>query len=376
MKKNFKRIISILLCLCTFACAFGAFGVYAADEVEEDVEAELPEEEVVEEEVEVVGPYDYIWAVRLIKDVAPGEKIVKSAIQSVYIQRRSAPSGTVLSEAAVVGKYAVQAMYAGDYVFTEKISDKRPGAGETTASSKDYIIVTEHIKLTADLSDAIQQLIDENPNRTLYFPDGTYYFSKPIKTPSSPGKSVSFKLSNYAIFQAHNWTGEKTDAIVQLGAKDKGAGETDSKVGTDYFFSGGIINCDSDATAISVSGSGNVLIQNLSIKSSHIAIHIKTQNVDVDNVVVIGTNTAESIGVLVDGSYNTLSNMRIFHINTGIKLTKGNNVLRTLHPLYAGSNKDSCGFWDESEGNYYDICYSDHFATGFRIDPQTRSVFN
>lgn len=373
MKKSIKSIISILICLSTILGAF-ALNIYAVDDAEEDVavEEEAPEEEAPEV---ITDPFEYIYAVRLIKDVAPGEKIVKSAIQNVYIQRRSAPKSAVLNEAAAVGKYATVAMYAGDYVLTEKITDKRPDSG-VSAENSDFLVVTDHIQLSSDLSDSIQQLIDENPNRTLYFPDGTYYFSKPIKTPSSPLKSVSFRLSNYAIFQANNWTGEKTDAIVQLGAKDKSAGETDSKVGTDYYFTGGIINCDSECSAISVAGSGNVLINNLSIKKSHYGIIINTQNVDVDNVVVIGTNTAESIGVLVNGSYNTLSNMRIFHINTGIKLTKGNNVLRTLHPLYAGSNKESCGFWDTSEGNYYDICYSDHFAVGFRMDSQTHSVYN
>ena len=36
----------------------------------------------------------------------------------------------------------------------------------------------------ADVSDAIQRLIEANPNRTLWFPDGTYLLSQPNERPT------------------------------------------------------------------------------------------------------------------------------------------------------------------------------------------------
>ena len=51
-----------------------------------------------------------------------------------------------------------------------------------------------------DASDAIQQLIDENPNRTIFFPDGVYRLRKPICTPADPAKSVSLQLASFAVF--------------------------------------------------------------------------------------------------------------------------------------------------------------------------------
>ena len=114
------------------------------------------------------------------------------------------------------------------------------------------------------------------------------------------------------------------------------------------------------------------------MKKTIIGINIKTSYVDVDNVVIAGANTQQTIGVLVGGSYNTVSNMRICDIHTGIKLTAPNNVLRNLHPLYTPKmqSNDSCGFLDESTGNYFDYCYSDQFASGFRLAGGNASVLN
>lgn len=33
---------------------------------------------------------------------------------------------------------------------------------------------------TEDCAPALQRLIDENPNRTIYFPDGTYLLKSPL----------------------------------------------------------------------------------------------------------------------------------------------------------------------------------------------------
>ena len=67
-----------------------------------------------------------------------------------------------------------------------------------------YIIATDYINPDAvsDASGAIQALIDENPNRTIFFPDGEYRLAHPILTPAHPKKSVDLQLSNFACFKA------------------------------------------------------------------------------------------------------------------------------------------------------------------------------
>jgi len=69
------------------------------------------------------------------------------------------------------------------------------------------------------LSDALQRVINNNPNRTLFFPDGIYMLSKPVSTPADPSKSVALQLSNYAIIRAtEDWSHE--EAMIRLGGQD------------------------------------------------------------------------------------------------------------------------------------------------------------
>ena len=72
-----------------------------------------------------------------------------------------------------------------------------------------YVVVTDYIQANTglDVSDAIQKIIDENPHRTIYFPDGIYVLSHPVMTPADPKLSVSLSLSAYAILKASDdWT--------------------------------------------------------------------------------------------------------------------------------------------------------------------------
>ena len=232
MNKNrrLQQIISAFLCVVML---FGAALSFSSCKKEEPDDKSKTTSDPSATEI--------ISVIRLIKDIPAGEKIVKSAIETVYMQRQNVPATAATTEAEVLGKFILDKAYSGDFLLTEKLADKRSTAGKDPAS-EEYLVVTEYISLTSDVSTDLQELIDNNPNRTLYFPDGSYYFNKPIKTSSAPDKSVSFRLSNYAIFQTgSDWKEEKTEAIIQLGAKDKGKGATDSKAGNDYYFLGGIM---------------------------------------------------------------------------------------------------------------------------------------
>ena len=86
------------------------------------------------------------------------------------------------------------------------------------------------------------------------------------------------------------------------------------------------------------------------------------------DVNIVGNFTSESIGVLVEGFDNTLTNMRIGGVHIGVYLKSSGNSMRNLHPLYYNNKEgyeSSCGFIDEGGNNWYDFCYSDQFATGF-----------
>ncbi|MBQ1227631.1 MAG: hypothetical protein IIX79_06045, partial [Alistipes sp.] len=82
-----------------------------------------------------------------------------------------------------------------------------------------YVVVKVKADGKKDVSDDIQKIIDSNPNRTLFFPDGVYLISKPICTPADPRKSVALELSNFAVIKAQKeWAHE--EAMIRLGGKD------------------------------------------------------------------------------------------------------------------------------------------------------------
>ena len=123
-----------------------------------------------------------------------------------------------------------------------------------------------------DVSDALQKIIDTNPNRTIYFPDGIYLISKPILTPASPSKSVALELSNYAIIKAaDNWS--SSEAMIRLGGKDPA---NDIKTpGSNYYLDGGVIDGSGIAKGISIDNGRETVVRNTAIKNVALGIHIK-----------------------------------------------------------------------------------------------------
>ena len=241
----------------------------------------------------------------------------------------------------------------------------------------EYVVVTDFINSDGerDVSEEVQKVIDDNPNRTIFFPDGEYYLSKPIFTPADPKKSVSLKLSNYAkIIAAENWNGD--GALVRLGGKDFANDiRTD---GSNYFLEGGIIDGAGVADGISIDGGRETAVRNVSIKHTRIGIHVKkganggSADADIFGVNIVGNRKQDSIGLLAEGWDNTFTNMRISDVFVGVWIKSSGNMLRNIHPLYTLDYEDyenSCGFINDElkPNNWFDFCYSDQFAIGFLI---------
>ncbi len=233
-----------------------------------------------------------------------------------------------------------------------------------------------------DVADAIQNVIDENPNRTIFIPDGEYILSKPLRTPAEPTKSVSLKLADFAVLKAAD-TWQSGEAIVQLGGKDP-ANDTHTN-GSNYSFEGGIIDGSGVANGISINSGRETAVRNVSIKNTVVGLHILyganngSSDADIFGVNIIGTGKTDSVGVLLEGFDNTLTNMRIGNVYTGVHLKSAGNMLRNIHPLYYSDYTDyenSCGFIDETGNNWFDYCYSDQFGIGFRTATDASSVFH
>ena len=244
-----------------------------------------------------------------------------------------------------------------------------------------YLVVTKHIKNDGktDVADAIQELIDQNPNRTIFFPDGTYCVSKPILTPADPKKSVSLILADFACIRAiGEWP--ENEAVIKLGGKDPF--NTIYVPGSNYGLRGGIIDANGLANGISIDSGRETRVSGVSIKRAKVGLHIKhgansgSSDADVVDVNITGNGTEESVGVLLEGYDNTLTNMRIADVNIGVWLKSAGNSLSNIHPLYIFRDtqkyETSCGFKNEQGSNWFHYCYSDQMATGFRLGKGAR----
>ena len=242
-----------------------------------------------------------------------------------------------------------------------------------------FVLVSDYVKPDTgkDVSDALQELILNNPRRVLFFPDGEYLLAKPICTPANPEHAVSLQLSNFAVIKAMDgWDNE--EALIRIGAAEPF--NTILVNGSNYFVTGGVIDGNGVANGISIDSGRETRIDNVSIKHTKVGIHIKlgansgSSDADICNVNIVGTGKVGSIGLLVEGMDNTFTNMRIAYVHTGVKLVRGGNYLRNIHPLGGPSYPGSTAFHDLSGANWYDFCYSDQYETGFNFKGGTRSI--
>jgi hypothetical protein len=376
INKFAKLLVSVILCLSMLLC-----GALVS----------------CNNEPEAADGGDMVNVVRAKTGINLGTKIPEDSLEIVAMDASVVPAGALSRKEDVVGKFATAQIFAGDFFCAEKLSSKMPVVKDEGKEEDDqlnfedagYVLVSDYLKPDPkkDAADAIQKLIDENPNRTLYFPDGTYLLSKPIETSADPDKKVSFKLSNYAQFKPMDtWT--YGEPLFKIGAKGEASEEPDAENGV--VLEGGILNGDNRADAIWVVGGGNVSIRYSAIKYAVVGIHVKADEngggptVDVTTTNIVGSGTLDSVGVILETDNNTLTNMRIAANQICIKLLGNGNFLRNLHPLYvfrsglkAEENYvNSIAFYDGGTRNFYDNCYNDQFSTGFYLVEGNKSIFD
>ena len=432
MQKAFKAILAMILC---FSLCFCALALTSCDDDKSDADTNNEEKADKEEKDNkdnkddkketdsgdktdnsetdstdnngdaTDGADEGVNIVVAKNDVAKGSRITSKDVELVEIDPEALAAYHLTDRADAIGKYALEAISKGETIKTSMISGTPAGVGGSgngsatvDPSALGYVVITDYVQPNTgkDVSAQIQKAIDENPQKTIYFPDGEYILGEPIKTSGNPERAVSLNLSNFAELKAADgWS--HGEAMVRLGGAEQS--NNIHLPGSNYYFMGGIVNGNGSATGISIESGRETLITRTSIKNTHIGIHIMrgansgSSDADIEGVNIVGNALPNSIGVFLQGHDNTLTNMRIAAVEVGVMLASGTNSLRNIHPLYifAGElhEKDpemydgverinyasSVGFYDVSGGtNWYDFCYSDQMATGFRFG-SGQSVF-
>ena len=147
-----------------------------------------------------------------------------------------------------------------DGTLEEWLDSLRQGNDPT---EKGYVVVTDYLDINTgyDLSEQIQEIIDNNPNRTIYFPDGEYVIDYPISTSANPVHAVSLELSNFAVIKAsQSWKSE--EAMIRLGAAEH-YNDINTN-GSNYSLIGGIIDGNGTAKGVSIESGRETSVHNVS----------------------------------------------------------------------------------------------------------------
>ncbi|MBE6593135.1 MAG: hypothetical protein E7642_03980 [Ruminococcaceae bacterium] len=338
-----------------------------------------------------------VKAVRAKESAMAGTGLGVTGVELVDLDKSTLPEGYLTKVTDIAGRKLLVDVAAGDIITEAMLEAKSGGSGEggdgennvntESARERGYVVVTDLLEdnRLIDVSDGLQKIIDENPGATIYFPDGIYTITKPIKTSSDPEKAVSLYLSNFAIIRAANEWNAENGHMIRLGALD--AEKSVDSFGTSFYMHGGIVDGNGMANGVSIEGGRGTSIRYVSMKSVKQGLHItknagcESSDVDLQTVNIVGCQEKDSVGILVDGYDNTLTNMRVAGFQVACKVNGARNTFRNLHMLWTYNDakydyEDSVGFYDTSEGNRYDICYPDNFAVGFLTSSHTVSVYN
>ena len=342
-QKNTKSKMARLLCafLC-FAMLFSAISMASCNQ-EEPVDPEGTEAEKETLEIETTHQLNENGKVEVLvfnTDAPIGTKISKKMLDTIEMDPENLPRNVVSDLSDVTGKYTSKNFYKGDYVIAKRVQKDKPIdinadtiKQEITKVDSDFLVVTDYVMANTgeDLYDNLQMLINKNPGRTIYFPDGEYIISRSLKTCSDPKKSTSFYFSSGAILKAaDNWKNDgMIRALICLGSVEEDPVNNIRVPGSNFYVMGGIFDGNGKADGISIDGGRETLIKDVVIVNTRYGIEIKdgtnnnSSDSDIDDVTIIGNGLINSIGITMKGLDNTVSNVRISNVKTGMQYSGG-----------------------------------------------------
>ena len=323
---------------------------------------------------------------RLKEDMPLGTKITSPKFEEVTVLAKQAAVGAVTDISTVVGKYSAVDLEAGDILIESDISEEKPNPPKVKVELedndfgfKDYnrIVVTEYVTASQgnDIADELRSLLSRAVyyNSVIYFPDGEYLISKPLVTSSLGTNSVALKFSANAVLKATDDWDKSQGAMIQLGGRDNSY-DIDI-LGSNYFVEGGIIDGNGRADGISIECGREASIRNLTIVNTVTGLHFNNfghvVDSDAENITIIGNGAPGSIGLRIEGSDSTFTNMRISNVQTGVQIHSPAHILRNIRVTYISNPRldavytASFGFKSGDHRCWFDTCISDGFSTAF-----------
>lgn len=228
--------------------------------------------------------------------------------------------------------------------------------------------------------DAIQRCIDENPGKTIYFPEGDYRISRCINLYASRSHAVNLVLDP----NARIYTASKLNCLLYVGDDSKGDYERFDNDGRRYVI-GGTFDGDNVQRVIWVKSRPQLMrFENIKIINfEHYGFYADqtpgTYSADFEliNSWICGKSSMspyECTGVYCATGDNTISDLRIDGCVVAMEICSGGNFISKVHATLMnrgyeytseGYNR-TIGFKISTDGfNTFSQCYADTFAYGW-----------
>ena len=317
-----------------------------------------------------------------VTDIAKGTKITSSKVTTKLVRADSIPSTVITDKLEIVGTYAAIKLFKGDFAYegklVEKLADVPADVGNAEKTKVKYLDVSQYVKPNTgqDLYAVLQELIDLNPKRTLYFPDGEYIISKPLQLSAVPTKSNSLYLSDNAVIKASDYWGSTNTALITLGVADDKSQNDITSIGSNYSIIGGTLDGNKKAMGINLVAGREVLISKVKIVDMIVGIKIGyginsgSSDMDIEDIDIIGFGS-RSKGIVIEGYDNNIVDVRISNVATGIQTGSGNffrgvSVKLTDDMASTSTYNNSVGF-QVNGNNWFYSCSTENVATAFSL---------
>ncbi len=376
---------------------------------------------------------DTVNIVTVSSNVKAGAKLSENNVTITAVKNVNIPANVAKTIEEVDGMYITENLSKGEYVYTSILSKRKPSTTpkdedilikEIATVDGDFVCVTDFFEPNTgyDLQKYINELIEKNPYRTIYFPDGEYLVSKPIITacagtntttntyaksgsvpyPGSPkdthpslgfeGGTTTILLSDGAVLKADpdKWKASNksgtSDAVVCLGAK----GVIDSDDGKIYYdvndafsngsyFSiiGGTIDGSGVADCLEFTRGRETLARGVRLidfkgYGLHVAqgTNFNSSDCDIEDIIIIGNGGEGTVGIFINAYDNTISGIRVYNCQTGIHINGVacgsirdvvvvNNIVGDMYYDTIGINLS------ENNINFYSNCYVENYEKAY-----------
>ncbi len=337
MQKEFKSVAYRILCiLLVITLVLGVFTMTACNVDDKAESTEQVTERATEKATE---PQEELAKVVVFKkDVVKGTRMSLKNLEVVEMPKENLPPNVVSSIGEVSDMYITRDFYKGDYLRTSYLVSSKSMIPHSHLINKtidvctdDYLTVTDYVRADTgeDIHLILQELIDKNPGKTLYFPDGEYVISESLVTSSEPSMSNSFYLSSGAVLKAaDSWEKSNTKrALICLGLKANV--NNINTPGSNFYVMGGLLDGNGIADGVMIAAGRETLIKNVVMVNVVCGVYIAygsnngSSDSDIDDVTIVGNGKFNSTGVAMSGCDNTVTNLRISNVGTGLAVSGG-----------------------------------------------------